>query len=130
MAINSFFQNGEYSPHAHSKSGLLGITLPYWDVSLDNRVIDAAKELSAEVPYQQDMNAGNPIGLGWTQSTVYNGVRTDSNTAYISKFLWRPNLTVLTNAQVTEILKTGMLNSFPVFRGVEFSSNATGKKFR
>jgi choline dehydrogenase-like flavoprotein len=120
-------QNGEYIPAAHSSSGLLGISLPDWDNSLDGRVIKATKELSAEFPFQQDMNAGNPIGVGWTQSSVLDGVRTDSNSAYISKFLSRPNLTVLTNAQVTKVLKTGTTNGLPVFRGVEFALNTTGK---
>jgi choline dehydrogenase-like flavoprotein len=99
-------------------------------VSLDDLVIDASRELSAEFPYQQDVNAGNPIGVSWKQSSIRDGMRTDSNRAYISKFTRRANLTVLTNTHVTKILKTGTSNGVPVFRGVEFASNSTGEMFR
>jgi choline dehydrogenase-like flavoprotein len=96
-------------------------------VSYDKPVIAVTNEL-AEFPYQRDMNGGNPIGIGWTQFSITNGQRTDSNSAYIQPFLKRPNLTVLTGARATRVLQTGSVRGAPVFRGVEFAASATGER--
>jgi choline dehydrogenase-like flavoprotein len=120
-------QSGEYIPAVHSQNGLLGVSLPDIPVvSLDAPVLATTRELPGEFPYQPDVNAGNPIGVGWTQSSIANGTRSDSNSAYIQKILTRPNLTVLTNAQVTKLVKTGLQNGLPIFRSVEFASNSSG----
>jgi choline dehydrogenase-like flavoprotein len=104
---------------------LLGVALPTITVSYDNPVIAVTNEL-AEFPYREDMNAGNPIGVGWTQSSILHGARSNSNSAYIQPFLARPNLTVLTGAHATRILQTGTSSGVPVFRGVEFATSSTG----
>jgi choline dehydrogenase-like flavoprotein len=110
----------------HSSQGLLGVSLPSITVSYDDHVIGVTKQL-AEFPYRQDMNGGNPLGVGWTQSSVNNGARSSSNAAYIQPFLKRPNLTVLTGAHATRVLQTGSVKGVPVFRGVEFASSSTGQ---
>jgi choline dehydrogenase-like flavoprotein len=59
-------------------------------------------------PYQVDMNAGSPIGVGWIQQSVGDGQRSSSATSYLApKFLARPNLAVLVNAEVTKLVKVG-----------------------
>jgi choline dehydrogenase-like flavoprotein len=52
------------------------------------------------------MNAGNPIGVGYTQASIGNGTRSSSATSYLAPaFLARPNLTVLVNSEVTKLVK-------------------------
>jgi choline dehydrogenase-like flavoprotein len=120
-------QTDEFIASAHYTTGPLSVSLPISSVSLDAPVIQTTKEL-AEFPYQQDMNAGNPIGVGWTQSTVLNGARSNSNSAYIQAFLsTRPNLTILTGAQATKIIRNGTSGGLPVFRQVQFVTSSGGK---
>jgi choline dehydrogenase-like flavoprotein len=74
------------------------------------------------------MNAGNPIGVGWTQSTVLSGARSSSNSAYIQAFLsTRPNLTILTGAQATKIIQNGTSGGLPLFRQVQFATSSGGE---
>jgi choline dehydrogenase-like flavoprotein len=111
---------------AHAKTGLLGVSLPSMSVSYDNHVIGVTKQL-AEFPFQQDMNAGTPLGIGWTQSSIANGNRTNSYSAYVHPFLSRPNLAVLGGAHVTRVVQTGSVRGVPIFRGVEFATSASGQ---
>jgi choline dehydrogenase-like flavoprotein len=118
---------GEYNASAHFLSGKLGVSLPPSTALLDARVIAATQELPEEFPYQTDMNAGNPIGVGWAQSTIAAGQRTYSATAYLGgEVLERKNLDVLVHAHVTQLLVNGKEKGMPIFRNVEFVSNITG----
>jgi choline dehydrogenase-like flavoprotein len=73
------------------------------------------------------MNAGNPLGVGWTQSSIAHGNRTNSYSAYLHPFLSRPNLAVLGGAHVTRVVQTGTSRGVPIFRGVEFAMSAHGE---
>lgn len=118
---------GEYKASAHFHSGKLGVSLPPGAALLDSRVIAATQELPEEFPYQIDMNAGNPIGVGWAQSTIAAGRRTYSATACLGgEVLKRKNLDVLVHAHVTHLLVNGREKGMPIFRSVEFVSNITG----
>lgn len=101
--------------------------MPNLEVSLDNPVIAVTKELPTDFPFQQDMNAGNPIGVGWTQSTVGDGVRSDAYRSFVNPFLSRSNLVVISNAQATKIQQTGTQSGLPIMRGVEFAKDANCK---
>jgi choline dehydrogenase-like flavoprotein len=122
-------QSKEFLSSAHTTTGLLGVSLPSISVSYDDRVIAVTNQL-AEFPYQQDHNAGTPLGVGWTQSSIAQGNRTNSYSAYLHPFLSRPNLTVLGGAHVTRVLQTGTQSGVPVFRGVEFATSSTGTTVR
>jgi choline dehydrogenase-like flavoprotein len=118
-------QSREFLQSAHATTGLLGTSLPSISVSLDDRVIGVTSQL-AEFPYRQDMNAGTPLGVGWTQSSIAQGNRTNSYSAYLHPFLARPNLAVLGGAHVTRVVQTGTSRGVPIFRGVEFATSAHG----
>ncbi|KAJ7497656.1 hypothetical protein FB451DRAFT_1212279 [Mycena latifolia] len=119
--------SGQFNPAFHGFKGLLGVSLPGYFHPFDQRVLDAVDEMSAEFPYNVDMNSGNQLGIGWTQATIRGGERSSSATAYLAPhFLRRPNLHVLINAQVTRVLKTGTL----AFRGVEFAKDAKSPRHR
>jgi choline dehydrogenase-like flavoprotein len=64
---------------------------------------------------------------GWLQASIGNGTRSTSSTAYLSPVNGRPNLHVLLNAHVTQIIQTGQLYEKPVFGSVAF--NVSGKSY-
>ncbi len=85
------------------------------------------QELNDTFPFNLDTNSGHQLGVGWTQSTIKDGVRSSSATSYLGpEFISRPNLHVLLHAQVTRLIPTGSQNGKPTFRSVEFASDAAG----
>ncbi|KAG5718237.1 hypothetical protein E4T56_gene1595 [Termitomyces sp. T112] len=116
---------GEFDPSVHGFHGINAVSLPGFVFSFDHRVIQATSELP-EFPFNLDMNSGNTIGIGWTQSTIKAGVRSSSATSYLApEFVRRPNLHVLTHSRVTRVLKTGTSRGLPVFKGVEFADDSS-----
>ncbi|KAJ6625796.1 GMC oxidoreductase-domain-containing protein [Mycena sp. CBHHK59/15] len=119
--------SGQFNPAVHGFKGLLGVSLAGYAHPFSQRVFNAVNEMSAEFPYNVDMNSGSQIGIGWTQATIRGGERSSSATAYLApNFLQRPNLDVLINTQVTRVLQTGSLT----FRGVEFAADAQAPRHR
>eukprot|EP00656_Telonema_subtile_P012248 TRINITY_DN16159_c0_g1_i4.p1 TRINITY_DN16159_c0_g1~~TRINITY_DN16159_c0_g1_i4.p1 ORF type:complete len:432 (+),score=116.81 TRINITY_DN16159_c0_g1_i4:274-1569(+) len=61
------------------------------------------------IPANEDYNAGSQTGASAAQFTIAQGVRADTASAFLYKTgaLERPNLTVLSHAQVTKILIQG-----------------------
>jgi hypothetical protein len=81
--ITSCGKTGQYLPFAHSKTGLVSVSLPSYAVPSQERVVSTncfcfdrlsvaltitqlsvIQELPHRFPYQIDMNAGNPLGIG------------------------------------------------------------------
>ncbi|KAH9977448.1 pyranose dehydrogenase [Russula compacta] len=122
---------GEINPALHSTTGINGVSLPGFLNSLDTRVIATTSQLDSEFPYNEDMNSGQPLGLGWVLSTIANGTRTSSATSYLApQYLGRANLDVLLNTRVTRILATNDHgNAPPRLTTVEYAANATGPRF-
>lgn len=120
---------GQFDPSVHSSSGAVSVSLPGFPTALDSRVIATTRELSAEFPFNLDMNDGSILGIGWSMGTIGGGKRSSAATAYLqSGQINRPNLHVLINAQVTKLVKTGIVSGLPSFRSVQFASNQGGKK--
>ncbi|TFY70284.1 hypothetical protein EVG20_g2728 [Dentipellis fragilis] len=118
---------GQIDASVHGTSGPLGISLPGAPLPIDDRVIATTKELSHQFPFNEDQNAGNMIGFGWTQSTIADGTRTTSATAYLDPVIGRKNLDVVVNAQATKLIQTGSDGRTPIFRGVQFAQAADSK---
>ncbi|KAG6827853.1 hypothetical protein H0H92_010243 [Tricholoma furcatifolium] len=119
---------GEFDPAVHSFTGINAVSLPgFVYPDFDYRVINASLQLE-EFPFNLDMNSGDTIGIGWTQSTIDLGVRSSSATSYLApQFASRPNLDVLTNSRVTRLLQTGTDDDgLPLFTGVEFADDLSG----
>lgn len=81
--------------------------------------------LKDEFPFNLDMNSGDPLGVGWLQSSIGSGARSSSATAYLTQALERPNIDVIIETQVTRLIQTDHSNP-PVFRGVEISQSRIG----
>ncbi|KAF9457988.1 aryl-alcohol oxidase precursor [Collybia nuda] len=118
---------GQLDPSVHSLNGAISVSLPGFPTALDDRIMATTRELPAEFPFNLDMNDGNVLGIGWFQGTLGGGKRSSAATAYLqSGQINRPNLHVLINAQVTKLVKTGIVSGLPSFRGVQFASQKGG----
>ncbi|KAF8665712.1 hypothetical protein AX16_000162 [Volvariella volvacea WC 439] len=117
----------QIDPAVHGTNGPLLLTVANAPTPLDQRVLDTLEELPEEFPFNLDMNNGFNLGMGWTQSTTGGGRRVSSSVAYIHPNLDRPNLHVLVNSQVTNLLRTGTRNGRPVFGSVQFQQSRSAR---
>ncbi|KAH6896383.1 hypothetical protein BKA70DRAFT_754273 [Coprinopsis sp. MPI-PUGE-AT-0042] len=113
---------GQYTPSLHSTTGVLPKSLPGYSFAVDGRVIATTQELSEEFPFNEDMGGGDVLGLGWVQSSIGGGVRSNSASTYLEAAKNRPNLDVLVSHQVTKLSSVGTVRGKPSFRGVHFAS--------
>ncbi|KAI0765174.1 aryl-alcohol oxidase-like protein [Fomes fomentarius] len=121
---------GQLDPSVHGTTGPLLTSLPGNASVLDSRVLKATREL-AEFPFNLDMNSGNPLGIGWLQSTIGNGARSSAATAFLApEYLTRHNLDVLIGTRVTRLFPTAKSKNAPVFLGVELAQSPSGKQIR
>ncbi|KAM5541851.1 hypothetical protein V8D89_004580 [Ganoderma adspersum] len=119
---------GQIDPAVHGKTGPVLTSLPGNASVLDSRVLQTTAEL-AEFPFNLDMNSGNPLGVGWLQSTIGHGVRSSAATAFLDQdTLARKNLDVLIGTRVTRLVQTGRKGGSPVFLGVELAQSASGAR--
>ena len=125
--------HGQIDPSVHGTTGPLLTSLPGNVSVLDARVLQTTAELAAEFPFNVDMNGGQPLGVGWLQSTIGSGVRSSAATAFLGQdVLGRGNLDILIGTRVMRLLQTGTgrrrsgREGGPVFLGVELAQEASG----
>ncbi|KAF5381665.1 hypothetical protein D9615_005467 [Tricholomella constricta] len=124
---------GQFDPSVHGFEGVNSVCLPGFPRASDARTIQTTKELGDEFAYNQDMNSGDPIGVGWIPSTIKDGKRSSSATSYLAPDILerRKNLDILLNTRVTRILRTNDCSTCrPAFRMVEFAQSSNGILFR
>ncbi|THU96825.1 aryl-alcohol-oxidase from pleurotus Eryingii [Dendrothele bispora CBS 962.96] len=109
---------GQFDPSAYG-SGPLDISLPGYPTELDGRVLNTSKSLGGRVKYTQDLNSGDLVGFSYIQSTIGNGERSSSATAYLEPALDRSNLDVLINTRAIRLVANETQAGTPVFTGVE-----------
>ena len=96
---------GEYSS-ARGGSGPVGVSNVERDVHpLTNKYLEAGQELG--FPLNRDYNGSHMEGVSVYQTTISNGLRVSSASAYISKRNSGRNLRVITNAHVTKLIFDG-----------------------
>ena len=89
----------------HSNDGPL-LTSQHTSKNILNAAfLEAAEQMG--LPYTDDFNGPQQEGVGWYDQTIKDGRRQSAAKAYIHKAIKRPNLTVLTGAQVTRVLLKG-----------------------
>jgi choline dehydrogenase len=86
----------------HGVGGPLHVARSPVDDPLARAFIAAA--LEAGHPYSADINGARREGFGPAESTVWRGRRWSAARAYLQRARRRPNLTVMTGAQVTRVL--------------------------
>lgn len=101
----------------HGAGGELRVEPPrvHWDI------LDAWRAAAAEVglPPMEDFNRGETLGCGYFRMTQRRGVRWSASTAFLKPARARPNLRVLTGAQVSRLLFEAQADSLPRAVGVE-----------
>ena len=94
------------SSSARGSSGPVGVSNVERDVHpLTNKYLEAGQELG--FPLNRDYNGGHMEGVSVYQTTIANGLRVSSASAYISKRNSGRNLRVITNAHVTKLIFDG-----------------------
>jgi len=94
------------SSSARGSSGPVGVSNVECDVHpLTNKYLEAGQELG--FPLNRDYNGSNMEGVSVYQTTIANGLRVSSASAYISKRNSSRNLRVITNAHVTKLIFDG-----------------------
>ncbi|KAJ7622106.1 aryl-alcohol-oxidase from pleurotus Eryingii [Roridomyces roridus] len=113
---------GQYDPAAHGTDGITAVSLPGYPWPIFDLVMETAASMPDEFPFVLDYNAGKPIGLGWTQTTINGGFRHSSAQSYLAdQYISRPNLHVLVTAQVSRVLPASKGSTH--FTKVEFSQD-------
>ncbi|KAF8180708.1 aryl-alcohol oxidase [Mycena galopus ATCC 62051] len=124
---NNHDTRGEFNPAVHSTHGINSVSLSgsQWPI-FENQVIQTTRELPEEFPFNLDYNSGEPLGVGWLQSTIGGGKRSSSATSYLApKFIQRENLHVLLHAQVSRLVGPQTTKGVVSFEGVEFSQGGS-----
>ncbi|KAF9533808.1 hypothetical protein CPB83DRAFT_757126 [Crepidotus variabilis] len=122
---------GRYVPENHGTNGTTSVGLTTYPYKIDDKVLEATKQLSNEFPFNPDTSGGeNVLGIGWMQSSIKNGSRSSSSTSYLHDAITRPNLSVLIEHQVIKLLRQDKKLNEPVFNGVLVSRgpNAIAKQ--
>ncbi|KAJ7635106.1 aryl-alcohol-oxidase from pleurotus Eryingii [Roridomyces roridus] len=118
---------GEFNPAVHSTHGINSVSLAgdLWPI-FDSHIIQTTREFPEEFPFNLDYNSGEPLGLGWLQSTIGGGVRSSSATSYLApEFVERNNLHVLLHAQVSKLVNPKTAKGVVSFEGVQFSQGGS-----
>ncbi|KAF4608019.1 hypothetical protein EYR40_000360 [Pleurotus pulmonarius] len=98
----------------------ISVTPPQYIQPIDDRVIETTS-VNSEFPYNPAPNAGDQVGMGWSESTIdTNGRRISSATAYLTPAVVnRPNLDILLHSHVTRLLSSDPSDATK-FTAVEF----------
>ncbi|KAF8075357.1 aryl-alcohol oxidase precursor [Lyophyllum atratum] len=115
--------SGQFNPSVHGFKGDVAVSLAGFSTPIDER---ATSQAGNDFKFNLDTNSGEPLGLGWAQSTINGATRSSSAAAYLApNFKQRKNLYVVVNAQVSRVLQCSGGRT-PTFRGVEFRQSAGG----
>ena len=99
------------------------MSLPGFNDTTDSFVFQTTKQV-AEFPFLPDTSGGDTkfLGVGFLQSSIGGGFRTNSESGYLTHFLSRKNLTIVTNATVFRIAESGAFinGRGPSFKRVGF----------
>lgn len=92
---------GEHDPVYRGSEGLLAITDCDWRHDLCDAFIEGAAQHG--LPSHTDYNGASQRGAGYYQRWIHRGRRISAAQAFLKPALKRPNLKVITNAQVLSV---------------------------
>ncbi len=96
---------GEGDDTFRGRDGNLPITDLDWRDPICEAFIEGAVEMG--IPRNRDYNGTMQAGVSYVQRIIQNGRRRSAARGYLHPAMKRPNLTVITNAQATEIVLEG-----------------------
>ena len=94
--------NSRGESELHGGAGPLQVTDRPAFYEISKRYIEASQQAGFKVT--DDFNGSDQEGVGYYQCTIKDGKRCSAAHAYLLPVLSRPNLTVLTHAQVSKVL--------------------------
>ena len=94
--------NERFSNSFHGPEGPLRVSDPRHRHPISSAFVRAAQE--AGIPYNDDFNGAAQAGVGFYQTTTFNGRRGSTATAYLRPVRDNPLLTLRTGCDVTEIV--------------------------
>lgn len=94
--------NLTFNDRYHGNNGPLTVSSHPNLSEVSQRYLAAAQQ--AGIPFNPDFNGATQTGCGQLQRTIANGMRCSAATAYLHPVRHRPNLTVISHAQVTQLL--------------------------
>jgi len=95
----------DMDPDLRGRNGPLNVAMVRSRYKALDLVIEAAENLG--YPHNPDYNGHDQEGFAYYQVTQKNGVRHSAKKAYIDPIRRRPNLTIITKAQVTSLVMNG-----------------------
>ncbi|EEB96254.1 hypothetical protein MPER_04640, partial [Moniliophthora perniciosa FA553] len=117
---------GQTDPSAHG-NGPVNVTLLSSPLPVFSTIQDTAKSSQGRNSFRLDYNAGNTLGIGWTQYNIGGGIRNSAATAYLQPAIQRANLDVLIHTRVTRLYPSYFLGEgTPFIDTVELASDANG----
>ncbi|KAL1699183.1 hypothetical protein EV121DRAFT_265407 [Schizophyllum commune] len=125
LPVDGHNVTGQFTPEVHGFDGVIGVSVPGAARAIDDRVIAVTEELPEQFPYQEDMNSGEHLGIGWTQALIDSGVRSSSKAYLAPNYLSRDNLDVLLYARVSRVV--GTEEDALTLRSVEFQDGPDGE---
>lgn len=95
-------ENQLFSNQFHGNDGLLKVNHTRSRHPLSKAFIKAAQEIG--IPYNHDFNGKDQSGVGFYQTTTFNGERGSTSTTYLKDILASPCLKLITNVLVNKLL--------------------------
>ncbi|KAF5334011.1 hypothetical protein D9758_018633 [Tetrapyrgos nigripes] len=120
---------GDFIPSAHNMggSGRVAVSLPGFEQSLDNLVIQASQQLGGIFQFNEDQNSGKQLGIGWNTATIDISNRSSAAAAYLTpEDVARDNLHILVNARASRVLS---VDGTTDIRSVEYAQDLDGPFF-
>ena len=114
--------NEQFNDEYHAQGGPLNVTFPNIVSPLEKDFVTASEAL--QYKYNPDFNGEIQEGVGLHQATQKNGRRWSVSKAYLHPAMKRPNLTILTNTAVKQIIIDGKLaTGVELIDGKKISAN-------
>jgi choline dehydrogenase-like flavoprotein len=110
--------NQRFDNEAHGGNGPLKVSDPRYVVNAADLFVRTMQRMG--VPFTADFNAGTLGGVGYMQTTTYQGERCSAATAFLRPVMNRPELTVISKAKVNRLLFEG-----DRVAGVEYHANGS-----
>lgn len=92
---------GEGDDLLRGRDGRLPVTDLDWQHPLCEAFVRGAQ--SVGIPYNADYNGATQAGVGYYQRVIHKGRRRSSGVSFLSHALRRPNLKLISNAQVSRV---------------------------
>lgn len=94
--------NDTWDNDQHGKGGPLGVSQPLAALPICQAFFDAAAALG--IPRAKDLSGADPKGVGFYQLTQAHARRSSTSVAYLGPARHRPNLRVVTGAQIARLV--------------------------